>query len=305
MRRAELEALALGLLHGPSELVPVSSSGHAAALPWLLGWEVAGWDGARRKELEVALHAGSAGALLLVARPARTRPALLAAALLPPALAGLALERRIEERLGTPVTLAAGLLAGGAAIVLADGAPERRRAEHADLIDGLALGLGQAAALVPGVSRSGATLAAARARGFTRPDASRLSWEVALPVLVGATALKATRVAQAAAARRAGGRARGRRARRAAGVRSCNRAQCSIARSDPGVGARSDPGVGVGESRAARVRPLAAGAGAAFVSTLATARAVGIERRAPLWPWAAWRAALAVAILAVRHNRSR
>ena len=114
MRRTEREALALGLLHGPVELVPVSSSGHVAAVPWLLGWEVAGWDGERRKELEVALHAGTALALLLVARPARLRPGLLAAAVLPPALAGLALERRIEQRLGTPVD-ARGGAAGGRA----------------------------------------------------------------------------------------------------------------------------------------------------------------------------------------------
>ncbi len=119
MRRTEAEALALGLLHGPAELVPVSSSGHVAALPWLLGWDVAGWQGAQRKELEVALHAGTAAALLVLLRPARVRPGLLAAAALPPALAGLTLERRIEERLGTPATLAAGLLAGGAALVLA------------------------------------------------------------------------------------------------------------------------------------------------------------------------------------------
>ncbi|MFL5974757.1 MAG: undecaprenyl-diphosphate phosphatase, partial [Solirubrobacterales bacterium] len=92
MRRASCEALALGLLHGPVELLPVSSSGHVAALPRLLRWEVAGWDGARRKELEVALHAGTAAALLLVARPAGVRPGLLAAAALPPGLAGLALE---------------------------------------------------------------------------------------------------------------------------------------------------------------------------------------------------------------------
>ncbi|MGI8781366.1 MAG: undecaprenyl-diphosphate phosphatase, partial [Solirubrobacteraceae bacterium] len=95
MRRAErpsriaLEALALGLLHGPAELVPVSSSGHVAALPWLLTWEVAGWDAARRKELEVALHAGTAAALLAVLRRERMRPALRAAAVAPPALAGL------------------------------------------------------------------------------------------------------------------------------------------------------------------------------------------------------------------------
>jgi undecaprenyl-diphosphatase len=254
MRRAEREALALGLLHGPAELVPVSSSGHVTALPWLLGWEVAGWSGARRKELEVALHAGTAAALLLVARPARLRPALLAAAVLPPALAGLALERRIEERLGTPATLAAGLLAGGAALVLADRAPATRSAADATVADGLALGLAQAAALIPGVSRSGATLAAARARGFSRPDASRLSWEVALPVLLGASGLKAWRL-------------------RATGT--------------------------------VPVAPLALAAGAAFASTLATARAVGLERRAPLWPWAAYRAGLAAAILAVRQNRGR
>jgi len=256
MRRAEREAVALGLLHGPAELVPVSSSGHVAALPWLLGWEVAGWEGARRKELEVALHAGTATALLLVLRPERLRPQLLASAFVPPAVVGLALERRIEERLGTPPTLAAGLLAGGAALVLADRSRGSRDDADAGVRDGIALGLAQACALVPGVSRNGATLAAARGRGFDRAAASRLSWEVALPVLVGATALKGWRVAR-------------------------------------GLGG------------AARARPLALGAGAAFGSTLATARAIGTERRSPLWPWAVWRAALAGAILAVRHNRSR
>jgi undecaprenyl-diphosphatase len=253
MRRTDREALALGLLHGPAELVPVSSSGHVAAVPWLLGWEVAGWDGERRKELEVALHAGTALALLIVARPRRVRPGLLAAAVLPPAVAGLALERRIEQRLGTPATLAAGLLAGGVALVLSDRVAVTRSADDASVRDGAWLGLAQAAALVPGVSRSGATLAAARCLGFSRADASRLSWEVALPVLLGATGLKAWRV------QRNG----------------------------------SDP------------TALVLGVSAAFASTLATAGAIGIERRAPLWPWAAWRAGLAAAILAVRQNRGR
>jgi undecaprenyl-diphosphatase len=163
---------------------------------------------------------------------------------LPPALAGLLLQQPIERRLGTPGTLAAGLFAGGAALVLADLAPGRRRAEDADWRDGLWLGLAQCAALWPGVSRSGATLAAARARGFARPDASRLSWEVGLPVLLGAAVRK-------------------------------------------------------------RPRREAEAAAAAFVSTLATARAVGLERHRPLWPWAAWRAALAAAVLVVRQNRAR
>ena len=61
MRRTEV--LALGLLQGPAELLPISSSGHVAALPWLLGWEHAQLEGARRKEVEVALHAGGAVAV--------------------------------------------------------------------------------------------------------------------------------------------------------------------------------------------------------------------------------------------------
>jgi undecaprenyl-diphosphatase len=279
MRRTEREALALGLLHGPAELVPVSSSGHAAALPWLLRWEIAGWEGAQRKELEVALHAGTAAALLLVLRPDGVRPAFLTAAVAPPALAGLALERRIEERLGTPLALAAGLLAGGAALVLADRTPAARGASEATARDGLWLGLAQAAALIPGVSRNGATLAAARARGFGRVDASRLSWEVALPVLVGASALKAWRLLRA----EGGGPVP---TAVAAGT-----ARATI----PAIGAAG----------AAGTAPLLVGAGAAFASTLATARAIGIERRRPLWPWAAWRAGVAAAILAVRQNRGQ
>ena len=260
MRRAEREALALGLLLGPAELVPVSSSGHATAIPWLLGWEVAGWEGERRKELEVALHAGTAAALVVMGRPVRpVRPALLAAAVLPPAVAGLTLERWIEGHLGTPATLAAGLTAGAVALVLADRGPGQRDARDAGVADSVRLGLAQAAALVPGVSRSGATLAAARTRGFGRVAASQLSWEIALPVLLGATGLKAVRRAGAC---ENGGRAEG-------------------------------------------TGPLYVGAGAAFASTLAVARAIGIDRRGPLWPWAAWRTALAGAILAVRHNRRR
>jgi undecaprenyl-diphosphatase len=215
---------------------------------WLLGWE----DGARRKELEVALHGGTAAALMIVARPRRLRPALLAAAFAPPAVVGYVLERQIEERLGAR-SLAAGLLAGAVALVSADRAPGSRDDGAAGIADGLVLGVAQATALIPGVSRSGATLVAARALGFDRASASRLSWEVALPVIVGANALKGWRVR------------------------------------------RGD----------APARPMALGAAAAFLSTLATARAIGIERRGPLWRWAAWRVALAGAILAVRHNRSR
>jgi undecaprenyl-diphosphatase len=74
--------------------------------------------------------------------------------------------------------------------------PQRRARTEATAADALALGLAQACALVPGVSRNGATLTAARARGFRRADANALSRHVALPVIVGATALKGVRLAR-------------------------------------------------------------------------------------------------------------
>jgi undecaprenyl-diphosphatase len=209
------EALALGALHGPAELLPVSSSAHTELVPWLLGWEYAELDGELRKSFEVALHAGTAAALLIALRdevieavrePGQTSPqamgrrrrvVLLAGSFVPPAIVGLALERPIERRLGTPRSMAAGLVAGAIAMLAADvcGRPDRRR-EEAGLADALALGVAQACALVPGVSRNGATLTAARLRGFARADANALSRHVALPVIAGATLLKGVRLAR-------------------------------------------------------------------------------------------------------------
>jgi undecaprenyl-diphosphatase len=74
--------------------------------------------------------------------------------------------------------------------------PTGRRRDEAGFADALALGVAQACALIPGVSRNGMTLAAARLRGFDRADANALSRHVALPVIVGATALKGVRLAR-------------------------------------------------------------------------------------------------------------
>ena len=252
-------ALALGALQGPTELLPISSSGHVALVSWLLGWGYDALDPELRKSFEVALHAGTAAALTITLRDEvreavrgldRRRIALLAATLAPPALAGLALERPIERRLGTPGTIAAGLAAGALAMVAADRAPQTRGHEHAGTADALWLGVAQACALFPGISRNGATLAAARFRRFTWPDANRLSRQAALPVIAGATVLKGLRLAQR-------------------GV-------------DPGGG-----------------RAIAVGAIASFVSTLASTRMIRqVERNSSLLPYAAYRSALAGMILA-------
>ena len=263
MPRAEFspplpQALALGALHGPAELLPISSSGHISLVPWLAGWRYGELDGELRKSFEVALHAGTAAALLITLRDevgeavvalSPRRVLLIALSFLPPAAAGLALERPIEARLGTPRSTAVGLLLGSLAMAAADRTPQRRAHEEAGILDALALGLAQACALVPGISRNGATLAAARWRGFTRADANVLSRHAALPVIAGATVLK--------------------------GVRLHRRGL------PPGAAA-----------------PLIAGAGASFASTLGSTWLIRqVERDRSLAPYAAYRIALALIVL--------
>ncbi|MFI4985748.1 MAG: undecaprenyl-diphosphate phosphatase [Solirubrobacterales bacterium] len=212
MRRAEpalslRHAVALGLAQGPTELLPVSSSGHTTLIPFLAGWPYAELDGEVRKSFEVALHAGAGLALAIDMRREltdatlgldRRRASVIALSLAPPAVVGYALRPFIERRLGGPRSIAAALAGGAIAMALADAGSAGRNRNQLDAgpRDGLALGLAQAVALIPGVSRNGATLAAARARGFSRRDAQTLSWHAALPVILGAGVVEAARVAR-------------------------------------------------------------------------------------------------------------
>jgi undecaprenyl-diphosphatase len=248
------QAIALGALHGPAELLPISSSGHVALIPWLLHWDYDQLDDELRKSFEVVVHAGTAAALLITLRDEvndavrglnARRLALIALSFAPPAVVGYTLERPIESRFGTPPTIAAALVIGAIAMAWSDRAPQERTHTEAGAGDALWLGVAQACALVPGISRNGATLAAARARRFTREDANRLSRHVALPVIAGATALKGWRLKR---------------------------------RGLP-------PGTGV---------PFAAGALAAFASTLGSTWLIRqVERDRSLLPYAAYRVALA------------
>ena len=182
-RRRDAELL-LGLIQGPAELLPVSSSGHVAAARALWGLE---GD-------EVALHAGSLAALVLgcrgeafaiLRRLTWRRLGMHGLAGGIPAVAGFALERRAAALPVVP-----GLLAGAALLVAAERAGGERTRWDAGPADGAWLGLAQAAALWPGVSRNGATLAAARWRGFAREEANPLSREVGVPVTLGAVLLR-------------------------------------------------------------------------------------------------------------------
>lgn len=252
------EALVLGALHGPAELLPISSSGHITVLPWLLDWEYCDVDAELRKAFEVALHAGTAAALLITLRTevsdalhgvSLRLAELVVLSFVPPAIVGYTLERPIERHLGTPATIALGLVAGSVAMARADRAPQTRTSREAGAADALWLGIAQACALLPGVSRNGATLAAARRRGFTREDANRLSRHVALPVIAGATLLKTVRLVRR------------------------------------GLPPRS-------------TMPIAVGAAASFASTLGSTWLIRqVERDRSLLPYAVYRLGLAAVIL--------
>ena len=223
----------LGLLHGPAELLPISSSGHVTVVPFLLGWPYGSLDAPVRKSFEVALHTGTAGGLVLAGASGFgvLRADLALVALVPPAVAGLGLEGPIEERLGTPRGVAFGLAAGGALLVAASRWRGSRSASTAGPADAVWLGLAQASALVPGLSRAGMATAAARARAFAPDDAVGLARAAGLPVLLGATALKGYRLAR-------GGLPRPLRAPFAAGVLASFASTYAAARLLPGAGAR-------------------------------------------------------------------
>jgi undecaprenyl-diphosphatase len=254
------------LLHGPAELLPISSSAHVTLVPWLLEWDYELLDPELRKAFEVALHAGTAAALLVTLRAevadavrgARPRtPMLVGLSFLPPAIVGYGLERPIERHLGRPGSIAVGLIVGATVMALADRSPQTRASAEAGAADALWLGVAQASALMPGVSRNGATLAAARLRRFTREDANRLSRHVALPVIAGATILKGERL-----------RRRG-----------------------------LPPGA---------LAPFAAGAAASFASTLGFTWLIHqVERDRSLLPYALYRIGLASVVLRRVFRRAR
>ncbi len=187
------------MVHGGAELVPISSSGHTTLLAWQRRWRYDQLDPSARKRFEVALHAGTTAALLIVVRHelGHSPTAVVVLACIPPAIAGKLLQGPIERRLGTPPTIAVGLLGGSVAMALAErfGGRERVRAD-AGPADAAALGAAQALALIPGVSRSGATRAAARWRGFSPLEAEALATDVGLPITLGALALEASQASR-------------------------------------------------------------------------------------------------------------
>jgi len=207
-----IQAALIGLIQGLTEFIPVSSSAHLELTPWLLGWEQDGLIGSL--SFNVFLHLGTLLALLVhVGRdwlrlvgalgrsiaerrigddPDRRLGWLLVVATIPAALIGFGLEDAIEAAFHGDADLSrlaiAGFLVIGAGVLfLADRLGARQRDLSAiGTGPALAIGLSQAAALLPGISRSGATIATGLAFGLTRQTAARFSFLLATPITLGA-----------------------------------------------------------------------------------------------------------------------
>jgi undecaprenyl-diphosphatase len=212
------QAIVLGFVQGATEYAPVSSSGHLILVPWLFGWQQLGGDADFAKTFDVALHMGTLlGAVIyfrrdlwrylrawlqtVAARRIESTDERIAWALVigtvPGATVGALLERVIQESLGAPWLIAVMLAIFGVVLYAVDRRmPSDRGLDSIGVRTGLYLGVAQALALEPGVSRSGVTMTAARAIGLDRETAARFSFLLSLPIIAGAGLYKAADLAQ-------------------------------------------------------------------------------------------------------------
>ncbi len=206
-----VHAIVLGIVQGLSEFLPISSSGHLLLVPWLFGWEDLE-DESIKKAFDVALHIGTLVAVVgyfrrdlvvyvregLRAVFRRSVPPtiegklalFLVVSALPAAAVGALLESWIDTALGGPVLIGISLIVFALVLAWADRLQGGRAMESYTARDALAIGAAQALALNPGTSRSGITITAARATGFDRDAAARISFLMSIPVIVGAVVFK-------------------------------------------------------------------------------------------------------------------
>lgn len=193
---SNLQAIIMGIIQGIGEFLPISSSGHLVLAPWLFDWEVPGLT------FDVALHMGTLAAVLLyfwkdwvdllkAAITGRNREKrklfwFIVVGSVPAAVVGLSLKDILETVFRSPLVVGIMLIVFAVLLYLADRRKQIRRLDSMTLGDALLIGSAQALALIPGVSRAGITMTAARWFSFTREEAARFSFLLSTPVIFGA-----------------------------------------------------------------------------------------------------------------------
>jgi undecaprenyl-diphosphatase len=201
-----IRALILGILQGATEFLPISSSGHLVLVPWLLNWSAG--DG-NSLAFDTLLHWGTLVAVLIYfwrdlwrillavleglrnRRPLETPSARLGwfivVGSIPAALVGLLFEEWFELIFGKPLAAAVLLFGTAGLLILAERiASGQRGLDSMVWRDALVIGLAQALAVLPGISRSGATISVGLMQGFGRREAARYSFLLSVPAVMGA-----------------------------------------------------------------------------------------------------------------------
>ena len=200
------QALLLGIIQGATEFLPISSSGHLVLTPWLLGWT---FNPQQAFIFDVLVQWGTILAVIVYFRhdltqlliaglrslrggeawrePQARRAWLIVLASVPAAALGLLLKSVVEHTFGSALAVSAFLMGTALILVLSERLSKFDRAMDAlTWLDALWIGIFQALALFPGISRSGATIAGGLLRGFNREQSARFSFLLAVPTMLGA-----------------------------------------------------------------------------------------------------------------------
>jgi undecaprenyl-diphosphatase len=208
-----LQSIAIAILQGATELFPVSSLGHAVVLPRLLDWHLDQHSAAFLPFL-VMLHLGTAVALLAyfwrdwwalatgvlgIGSPHQVGESrrvflLIVVATIPAVIVGFLLEKFVRGLFGSPVVAATFLVVNGLLLLFGEklrGSADRNRPlSTLTVMDALTIGCWQCTALIPGISRSGATIVGGLLRGIDHAGAAHFSFLIATPIILGATVLE-------------------------------------------------------------------------------------------------------------------
>ena len=188
-----VEAIILGVIQGLTEFFPVSSTAHLIVVPWLFGWK----GDVNTLTFDVALHAGTLTALLfyfwkdwleLFTRNQKFLGLIIIASI-PAGAAGFFLNDIAETTLRKPFLISLMLVAVGLVMLAAERSEKSRTIEKTNFFDSLIIGIAQAIAIIPGVSRSGITISAGLFRGLRREASARFSFLISTPIIAGAILL--------------------------------------------------------------------------------------------------------------------
>jgi undecaprenyl-diphosphatase len=201
-----IQALVLGIVQGATEFLPISSSAHLVLVPWILQWKL---DPTEPLIFNVLVQWGTLLAVIFYFRhdlhiltravwqglcsrkpfhdPEAKLAWLVAAASIPATIVGMVFKKHVSQTFENPTAVSFLLLVTAAVLFISEriGKPDRTL-DSLSLRDSLWIGLAQASALFPGISRSGATIAAALLCRLQRPHAARFSFLIAIPVMIGA-----------------------------------------------------------------------------------------------------------------------